>query len=170
MKPLCLHFQMVLLVCKILQNEIWEFLLNFWLWPHLALTGFNISIVIIVIIIIIIIIHFDHRHYDHYYHWRNMTSFSTLALLAGPLFRHRIFDLNLGMSSNKYQGPVLRRPISANPGLNFNPGLLFFSSKASPLRSILSLTKYDVVFYVSTASRPTFQAQNFWFEFRYVFK
>ena len=25
--------------------------------------------------------------------------------------------------------PVVRRPISANPGLNFNPGLFFFSSK-----------------------------------------
>ena len=23
--------------------------------------------------------------------------------------------------------PVVRRPISANPGLNFNPGLFFFS-------------------------------------------
>ena len=29
MKPLCLYFQMVLFVSKILQNEIWEFLLNF---------------------------------------------------------------------------------------------------------------------------------------------
>ena len=28
------------------------------------------------------------------------------------------------------QGPVVRRPISANPGLNFNAGLFFFSSKA----------------------------------------
>ena len=28
------------------------------------------------------------------------------------------------------QGPVVRRLISANPGLNFNPGLFFFSSKA----------------------------------------
>ena len=26
-------------------------------------------------------------------------------------------------------GPVVRRPISANPGLNFNPGFLFFCSK-----------------------------------------
>ena len=69
MKPLCPHFQVVLFVCKILQNEIWEFLLNFRLWPHLALTGFDISIVIIVIIIIIIIItYFDHRHYGRYYH------------------------------------------------------------------------------------------------------
>ena len=25
---------------------------------------------------------------------------------------------------------VVRRPISANPGLNFNPGFLFFCSKA----------------------------------------
>ena len=27
-------------------------------------------------------------------------------------------------------GPVVRRPISANPGLNFNPGLFYFLSKA----------------------------------------
>ena len=27
-------------------------------------------------------------------------------------------------------GPVVRRPISANPGLNFNPGFYFFCSKA----------------------------------------
>ena len=30
----------------------------------------------------------------------------------------------------KDQGPVVRRPISANPGLNFNPGFFFFCSKA----------------------------------------
>ena len=28
------------------------------------------------------------------------------------------------------QGPVVRRPISANPGLNFNPGFFFLCSKA----------------------------------------
>ena len=27
------------------------------------------------------------------------------------------------------QGPAVRRPISANPGLNFNPGFFFFCSK-----------------------------------------
>ena len=32
--------------------------------------------------------------------------------------------------SLKLQGPVVRRPISANLGLNFNPGLFFLSSKA----------------------------------------
>ena len=32
----------------------------------------------------------------------------------------------------------LRRPISANPGLNFNPGLFFFSSKAFS-QTILSI-------------------------------
>ena len=29
-----------------------------------------------------------------------------------------------------YQGPVVRTPVSANPGLNFNPGFFFFLSKA----------------------------------------
>ena len=31
---------------------------------------------------------------------------------------------------NNTQGPVVRRPISANPALNFNPDFFFFSSKA----------------------------------------
>ena len=31
-------------------------------------------------------------------------------------------------------GRVVRRPVSANPGLNFNPGLFFFSSKAFSLK------------------------------------
>ena len=31
---------------------------------------------------------------------------------------------------HKHQGPVVRRPISANPGLNFKLGLFFFCSKA----------------------------------------
>ena len=34
-------------------------------------------------------------------------------------------------------GPVVRRPISANPGLNFNPGFVFFSSKAFFLDNFL---------------------------------
>ena len=31
---------------------------------------------------------------------------------------------------HKHQGPVVRRPISTNPGLNFNLGFFFFCSKA----------------------------------------
>ena len=31
-------------------------------------------------------------------------------------------------------GRVVRRPVSANPGLNFNLGLFFFSSKAFSLK------------------------------------
>ena len=34
------------------------------------------------------------------------------------------------MAGNKQQGPVVRRPISDNPGLNFNPGHFFFSPRA----------------------------------------
>ena len=30
------------------------------------------------------------------------------------------------------QGPVVRRPMSPNLGLNFNPGFFFFCSKTSP--------------------------------------
>ena len=33
-----------------------------------------------------------------------------------------------------HQGRVVRRPVSANPGLNFNPGLFFFSSNAFSLK------------------------------------
>ena len=39
----------------------------------------------------------------------------------------------------KKLGPVVRRPISAYPGLNFNPGLFFFSSKPFS-RTIFSIT------------------------------
>ena len=28
------------------------------------------------------------------------------------------------------QGPIIQRPISANPGLNFNPGLIFLFIKS----------------------------------------
>ena len=36
----------------------------------------------------------------------------------------------LWVIKEKHQGRVVRRPVSANPGLNFNLGLFFFSSKA----------------------------------------
>ena len=36
------------------------------------------------------------------------------------------------------QGPVVRTPVSANPGLNSNPGFFFFLSKAL-LRIIFSI-------------------------------
>ena len=37
------------------------------------------------------------------------------------------------------QGPVVPTLVSANPGLNFNPGLLFFSSKLYAKRIKLNL-------------------------------
>ena len=40
-------------------------------------------------------------------------------------------------------GPVVRRPISANLGLNFNPGLFFLSSKA------FSRTIFSILFRVT---------------------
>ena len=43
----------------------------------------------------------------------------------------------------KNQGPVVQRPISDNPGLNFNSGLFFFSSKA------FSLTIFSILFRVA---------------------
>ena len=41
------------------------------------------------------------------------------------------------------RGPVVRRPISANPWLNFNPGLFFFSSQA------FSRTIFSIIFRVA---------------------
>ena len=41
-----------------------------------------------------------------------------------------------GKKVTKALGRVVRRPVSANPGLNFNPDLFFFSSKAFSLKII----------------------------------
>ena len=41
------------------------------------------------------------------------------------------------------QGPVVRTPVTANPELNFNPGLFFFLSKA------LSRIVFAILFRVS---------------------
>ena len=38
--------------------------------------------------------------------------------------------LDFSKKRKKRLGRVVRRPVSANPGLNFNPGFFFFSSKA----------------------------------------
>ena len=35
-----------------------------------------------------------------------------------------------GEGGAQVQGPVVRTPVSANPGFNFNPGFLFFLLKA----------------------------------------
>ena len=43
------------------------------------------------------------------------------------------------------EGPVVRRPISANPGLNVYPGLFFFSSKA------FSRTIFSILFSVANS-------------------
>ena len=42
-----------------------------------------------------------------------------------------------------HQGPVVRTPVSANPGLNFNPGFFFFLSKA------LFRIIFSILFWVS---------------------
>ena len=48
-----------------------------------------------------------------------------------------------GLSRNGTQGPVVRTPVSANPGLNFNPGFFIFLSKA------LSRIIFSILFRVS---------------------
>ena len=47
------------------------------------------------------------------------------------------------MAGNKQQVPVVRRPISDNPGLNFNSGLFFFPSRA------FSRTIFSILFTVA---------------------
>ena len=56
------------------------------------------------------------------------------------------------------QGPVVRRPISTNPGLNFNPGLFLFSSKA------FSRTIFSILFRV--ANHQILEKKN-WTEFAF---
>ena len=57
-----------------------------------------------------------------------------------------------------HPGAVVRRPISANPGLNFNPGLSFFSSKA------FSRTTFSILFRV--ANHQIVDKKN-WTEFAF---
>ena len=65
-------------------------------------------------------------------------------MLTLKQLKHReiveIFNI-VGKSSRL--GSVFRRPISANPGLNFNPGLFFFSTKA------FSRTVFSILFRVA---------------------
>ena len=43
---------------------------------------------------------------------------------------HKLVNILACGSVFSHLDQVVRRPVSANPGLNFNPGLFFFSSKA----------------------------------------
>ena len=43
------------------------------------------------------------------------------------------------------QAPVVRRPVSANLGLNFNPGFFFFSSKALSRIIFSLLLEYPII-------------------------
>ena len=43
------------------------------------------------------------------------------------------------------QDPVVRRPVSANLGLNFNPGFFFFSSKALSRKIFSILLEYPII-------------------------
>ena len=46
------------------------------------------------------------------------------------VFRVPIHLKNKNDMISKVQGPVVGTPVSANPGLNFNPGFFIFLSKA----------------------------------------
>ena len=71
----------------------------------------------------------------------------SLGTVGGPVVQDRYTGgLHLGWKAKKQtnkQGPVVRAPVSANPGLNFNLGLVFFLSKA------LSLIIFSLLFRVS---------------------
>ena len=43
------------------------------------------------------------------------------------------------------QGPVVRTPVSANPGLNFNQGFFFFSSKAISQMIFYIVLEYPII-------------------------
>ena len=43
------------------------------------------------------------------------------------------FQMTVSKAARDLQGSVLRRPVSANPELNFSPGIFFFCSKAMVL-------------------------------------
>ena len=55
-------------------------------------------------------------------------------------------------------GPVAQRPIIANPGLNFNPGFLFFYSKAlfQVIFSILFRVSYHQIVDKKNSSESAF--------------
>ena len=42
-------------------------------------------------------------------------------------------------------GPVVRTPVSANPGLNFNQGFFFFSSKALSQMIFYIFLEYSII-------------------------
>ena len=46
---------------------------------------------------------------------------------------------------NKELGPVVRTPVSDNPGLNFNPGYFFFLSKALSRIRFSAVLKYPII-------------------------
>ena len=64
-----------------------------------------------------------------------------LAAVANEGRRGR--GVGSGKRAKQAQGPVVRRPIGANPGLNFNPGRFFFWSKA------FSPTIFSILFRVA---------------------
>ena len=71
-----------------------------------------------------------HSHVACKYAWSALARSKIRLCVKGD--EHRINFSSLG--------PVVRRPISANQGLNFNPGLFFLSSK------VFSQTIFPILF------------------------
>ena len=72
-------------------------------------------------------------------HGRSISEISieTFTIFLG--YVTTIFTRKLGVPVEFHvPGPVVRTPVSANPRLNFNPGFVFFLSKALP-RIIFSI-------------------------------
>ena len=72
------------------------------------------------------------------FHVRTVTYRENSNTVKPPLSGHRLFN---------GQGPVVRTPVRANPGLNFNPGFVFLLSKA------LSRIIFFILFRVSNHHR-----------------
>ena len=64
------------------------------------------------------------------------------------IFSTCMVNTNINHGKIIVEGQVVRRPVSANPGLNFNPGLFFFSSKAFSQKIfsiLLRVTNHQIV-------------------------
>ena len=55
---------------------------------------------------------------------------SYYQFIKSKLTKIRLLRATRGACNSNLQGPVVRRPVSANPGLTFNLGFFFFCSKA----------------------------------------
>ena len=73
------------------------------------------------------------------YHYRQV------RLISALVSSFHIISLFIYIVIVDILGRVVRRPVSANPGLNFNPGFFFFSSKAFSRKFSLFYLEYLII-------------------------